>query len=374
MQVAALKKNKGTLITLLLALIYYVVTRPHMNDFSTFYEWGQVWMAGGSLTAPSPTEGMRVFYIPYFAPFVALFSLLPYSWAALLWFLLKVILYICCIHTVKKLRPEMRPWQVTFTFLLFLGLVDSDVKTGQINSLVMTTSFLAFFATANIWIRSLLYAFATVKVTPLIYIPLFAFFKKNRLLLNALTIVALLIAVTCIVAGLSPVTVFKEWVLSANQEKLQGSESTILANQSYYGALCRILASDATAKITWAFTGLLTAVVGGLFFLKKKPSPWYAFSLFSCLMLFFSPDTRQIHEIHLLIPMLALFIETKSPHAWNRRAAITGIVLFLASVIVTHPQVFPTETQNIFMQANLHTGLILAFVIIFASFIYKEAR
>jgi hypothetical protein len=366
------------LILILILIGYFFASSENMNDFLTFFEWGQAWRSGNDIFAPTTATGMYVFYLPIFSPLMGLISYLPYGIASAFWFVLKISLYISFIKTIKAVALDIPKRFLWITLLVFSGLIDSDFRLGQINSIVMITVFLVFLSAKSSIMKGLFYTISILKVTPLIFSPLLLLQKGSRAILFwTLSFSLFLLSIVCLQTELNVIALLKGWINISIRLKMEGNESLILANQSLFAALCRYGMDSQTAKILTTVSAL--AVVGmSCFFLFKSRlfelKRWEIFSFFTCLMLLFSPDTRPVHEIYLLPAFLCLLLYSYSKQGMIRWLAICNCTVFFVLSSCTNSDLVTTDFSNALLAFNLHTLVIILWASFFCYIIFNPSH
>lgn len=164
------------------------------GDFHVYYVAGQSVLAGTDLYGLDPSSGLsttlRFTYPPFAALIMALFGMLPFALAGWLFVALAVAALIVTCFLIARMLPSLagRPliWSTRELTLLMLALavvlhpVMNTISNGQIGLFLLLMIF-ADFVLVSSRFRGILTGLATgIKLTPGVFIVLFAAAKRWR--------------------------------------------------------------------------------------------------------------------------------------------------------------------------------------------------
>jgi len=232
---------------LVLAAVYWLGVRKDMTDFGMSYRAGERIRSGETLYRESDGH-LKYYYSPTSALFFAGFSLIPYEWAKLTWYILQFL----CLAGVFSLSfrilpsPEKRAFPVClWTFLIMLKFLGREVELGQLNLFILFSLTLMLYflleqrdiAAGLAWTPSMFF-----KPYALVFLPYFLIKKKfTTAALGLFVFVAGLFLPALFYGFRGNLIVLKEWT-----SHLLYSTSHLLSaydNSSLYGFLSKALPS-----------------------------------------------------------------------------------------------------------------------------------
>jgi len=138
--------KRTTLIFIIAAIVilagaYVIRVRNDMTDFGVCYQAGERIVHGETLYRPSDGH-LQHKYSPPSALFFSAFTLFPYEWAKLIWYILEfVFLWGVFSLSIKMLpSPGKNAGMLCFlTFLIMLKFLAREVELGQVNIFIILT-------------------------------------------------------------------------------------------------------------------------------------------------------------------------------------------------------------------------------------------
>jgi hypothetical protein len=297
------------------------------NDFLAYYGIGTVALQRGDIYAPSPTNGMWVFYAPHFSLMMIPFALLPPFVAGFLWFAAKVAVLAWVARELAgeirataagAQRPRLWPAHLVLPFLVAVNPLIGEMKLGQVNLFVFALTLLAqrSIEAGRTWRAAGLFSIALLKVTPWVFVPWFVVRRQWRLLGALAAVGAGWLGALALWFGPGQVIpIFQAWMVTARTHKLGIAEVAYLENQSLQGVSARlatafpalvepVLGVPAYRLLWMPFAALLFALVLAFAWRDRfRPVlPRAEFAFLCCVMILCSPDSRWAHQMQLLAP------------------------------------------------------------------------
>jgi hypothetical protein len=299
-------------------------------DFLAFRDAGEAALRREDIYAPSPTNGMWVFYAPHFSLLMAPFAALPPFAAGFLWFALKVP---ALAWIVREAWREIRaasppgaaprlPLYLAIPLLLAMNPIIGEMKLGQVNLFVLLLSLVAVrLANADRpWRAALLFSVALVKVTPWVFVPWFAFRRQWKLIgALAVTGAGWLAALAAWFGPGRVPEIFRAWLETSLAHKVNLAEVAYFENQSLQGVAARL--ATVFAPLAEPFHGvpayriLWVPLAAALFAVAlavawrdrfRPVLPFGEFAFMCTVMYLCSPDSRWAHQMQLLAPFTLL--------------------------------------------------------------------
>ena len=287
---------------------------------------------GGGERSPYPNP-------PLMAVLLWPLAVLPKVVGALAWFALKVVMAALALHWSLKLatgaHERLPPWAVAVTLALSFRMILSDLQHGNVNILI------AFLIVAGLWAFArgsdlgcgLLIALATtLKVTPALLVPYFAYKRQWRVVAWSLVGLALFFLVVpgALVGFETNWQMARAWFGAMIEPYvMRGVVETMQINQSVPGLLHRLLtdsvgikfsdgvyarvnvASLDRATVGWVVRGATVAVLVLLAWLCRTPvtrdrRDWRLaceWGLVLLAMLFVSERSWKHHYVVMVLPV-----------------------------------------------------------------------
>lgn len=356
-------------LVLALVVVYLLICLRRGNDFWTFHDIGLFAIQRADIYGPSPTTGMYVFYLPYFALLMMPFAVLPMNLAAAVWFFLKIAgLFWLYRYMREKLDSDRQKsfWIALVPMLLLINPLNSDFRLGQVNLFVHLALIGAYVALSHSrrFLASFLFSLACIKVTPLIFLGFFVLKREFRFLSYSFIWMIVLLGLLSLWYGnVGIAELLVNWWGVSSKEKLNLSALGYFENQAFLGLFARLEQSFPDLPIfsgtvqfgtvvlpafkAWAYglSGVCIGLAIAPVLLLNRSSRWdtlgwsVLYGLFFIVMLLASPDTRNAHLIHLLFPFFILWqlVQSKSDFASLSKIALAvgslGLILTSRDIV-----------------------------------------
>jgi hypothetical protein len=349
------------LSAVLVSVLAVQYTAKVLNDGSAFVRWRS--------PIQGLVQGQNVYHTDAYPnpPLLAIclypLTLLPPVAGALVWFFLKVGMGAIALYWSTRLgagRDHSLPiGGVALVVLLALRPFTEDLLHGNVNILIfalVTAGLWAFVHGRDTWAGLAIALGATFKVTPVLFIPYFAYKRQWRVVAGcAIGLALFLIVLPAVVLGpVRNVELLAAWAdLMIKPYVFHGAIAyTIQINQSLPGLFFRLftdspgvmLSDETTVHVNWValdpsiarwiLRGLLAAIAGWLVWLCRTPArnrtDWRLaceFGLVVIAMLFISQRSWKSHYVTMALPFSAVVGH------WLLRARGGAMGWFLASTL-----------------------------------------
>jgi hypothetical protein len=313
----------------LLAGVYAAHVHKDMSDFGVCYRGGQRIIQGETLYRESDGH-LQFKYSPASALFFALFALLPYGKAKVLWFVLEILCLAAVLFFSFRILPPQEKRAAPlylWTFLILFKFLAREIELGQVNLLIILVLTMILHlgkkeaAPGGLWGFSLLF-----KPYALVFLPYFLIKKRFRTVAAGLAALAAGLALPALWHGFKGnLLVLREWPVS-----LSRSTKGLLAsydNASLFGFLFKALPAAPNMGVIaiLVFIALLLAV-GFLWLIREgRPSPARP-----------RPEVLESAFLFILIPLF-------SPLGWNYNYLYSLLaVMLIVSAFSQFPRLFKT--------------------------------
>jgi hypothetical protein len=319
-------------VILILAAVYEFWVRKDMSDFGMYYRAGERISNGETLYRESDGH-LKYYYSPTSALFFAAFSLIPYEWAKLLWYILQFL----CLAGVFFLSlrilpvPEKKAIPVClWTFLILLKFLGREVELGQLNLFILLALTLMFslllekkeVAPGLLWATSMFF-----KPYALVFLPYFLVKKKSKPAGIGLSVFFAGLFLPALFYGFrGNLIVLKEWM--SNLLYRTNNLLSAYDNASLYGFLSKVFPTD------WN-KGVISVLIL-LFLLLALALLW---------MIRTGRTSREVHRPEVLeSSFLLIMIPLFSPLGWNYNYLYSFLAVML---IVSAFKKFPLTLKII---------------------------
>jgi alpha-1,2-mannosyltransferase len=276
-------------------------------------------------------------HLPFTYPPVAIYLLAPLAWlpfplaaGGLLVANGLLLLATCwaCLRTVSGGRPVMAAAAALAGAALFLEPVWSALNFGQIDMLLMASVVLDVLVVPTRFRGILTGVLAAVKLTPLVFLLLFALRRDWGAVRRLLAAFAALTAIAFVVL---PHESTFYWLHAVRDPRRIGPP-VYVGNVSTYGAALRVLGDNGPAHLMWlAVSGVVLVatlvVVRRSVVLGHRVAPLALVALAGLLC---SPISWDHHWVW----MVVLAVAAVELWTWSRAAAWLAVVLVLATAVL----------------------------------------
>ena len=296
-------------------------------------------------------------------------TILPPVLSALVWFTLKVLMAAVAIRWSIRLAAgeKARFSMATMAALLILAgrPILSDLEHGNINILILflVTGGLIAFRRGRDWLAGSLFGLATaLKVTPILFVPYFAYKRQWRVVgwsLGGLCLFLLIVPGMILGNGRNWWLVWSWSGAMVEPYALEGKVETLQVNQSLAGVWFRLvtavpglecdgdefavnLLSLDTRIAFWAWKGIALAILAWVAWLSQgrvrdRGHCWLAcqYSLVFIAMLLISERSWKHHYVTMLLPYCVLLAQVSLPLTEGGVVLGRGLRGFVIGSLVT---------------------------------------
>ena len=226
---------------------------------------------------------------------------------------------------------------------MIINSIINEFALGQTNVFVMLFILLSyiFVSKGKNWAAAFVYSLSMIKVVPIILLPYFIFNKRWNFIFKSFIIMVIFNLIFVLIFGYHRSTeLLNSYSASISKDKISLEGITFGMNQSLWSASARLSERIIEFNSFKVYLyQIISFIIGILLFipsvLKSKifhmNLDFNDYSLFICIMLLLSPDTRRFHLVFLLIPIFTILSQIYSKNF--RRIVIFS--LFLVFVVIS---------------------------------------
>jgi hypothetical protein len=380
----------GACLTLALGFAYYAGGHP--MDFRVYY-YGARGVFDGTRPVYGFTSGlgwpMHYRYPPLFLLIFAPFTLLPISWGAAVWLLLKVVALAGLLKMAfeRGLKPETGRHSALIAFLFAAPYLVEEFRYGNAQFFIFSLSAAALLLVDERPVLSgaSLALGISVKVWPLFLLPYLAIRRKSKAVLYTVVFVALFAMLPGLYFGFARnFRLLGEWFSQESHTQLSELEIWF-PNQSLRGVLMRYLTivdysqvpdsnyaqvnilSLNPARVRQIWIGFSIAAYAGFLWLanrRRYVADWLSQGLAFCLIAVLEPFTQKYALAILLWPAVIV-----ASAAWKPR---WRFLLYGAAVLVLVQPLTPgASAQRLLQVLGLDFAAAALVTVMFATTCYK---
>jgi alpha-1,2-mannosyltransferase len=331
-------------------------SRVHRTDFTIYTAVGQAILDGKDIYEAENPRGWHYNNAPVFGLLFVPFAMLPVFWAALIWYLLSVVVVVFAVYfSVQMVRQSAKTerdvmWLYILPPLLLMWPLMSALARGQMTPLLFGLVMAGVFCQSRgkEWLGGGFLAGAILmKIFPVFLLPYYVWKKRWRFIAATMLFVALGIFVvpTPFLGWDRNMTFHKEWASILHRPAFEQGKSQdprfgelispdLVRNQSLQAVLKRVTHLAYSEKIA-AGIGVVMAILMILVALQAgKDDRWLLLSTAIAWALLMSPVSWSHYFMLLLLPVAALVIEGVAVENTKKRRVARGVLIGFALLAV----------------------------------------